>query len=318
MQVGSRRLASAFITALAVIAFTGCGGNSDTSSPSAGLDIEHGSLVAEAGAPAQVGDTSTDGLNWFNFRREQAGLSILTRHSLLDSAARKHSEYQRLNGVISHEQQPGSPGFTGASLGDRLKAESYPFQQSSYAYGEVISASTNPSGVIAADALVTAIYHRFVILEPIFTHAGAGRATEPGSYTWFTTNFAADGLSSGLGEGRFITWPVASQTNIPRLFMTDSEIPDPLPEQNAAGYPVSIHADITSTVSVDQFTLRQSGGTVLPARLLSSESDSNTAESVAAIVPLSVLSANTVYEAHFIGRIDGVPVDYQWRFTTTR
>lgn len=305
------------VAAAAAFALTGCGGDRSNSTPSTGASLDHGSLIAEAGAPAPVGNTSTDGLNWFNFRRTQAGLSALTRHAILDRAAGKHSEYQRLNGVISHEQQPGLPGFTGVTLGDRLEAESYPFQQSSYAYGEVISASTNPSGVIAADALVTAIYHRFVILEPVFTHAGAGSASEPGSYTWFTTNFAADGLGAGVGRGRFVTWPAASQTHIPRFFLTDSEIPDPLPAQNMAGYPVSIHADITSTVTVQQFTLRPVGGSALPVRILSSASDSNTTPSGAAVLPLQVLSPSTEYEAHFIGQIDGLAVDHRWRFTTT-
>lgn len=295
---------------------TACGGDSSGSASTGGRTDSNASIVLEAGAPAYLGDTSTDGLNWFNFRREQAGLAPLARNAILDSAARKHSEYQRLNRLISHDQQPGQPGFSGATLGDRLRAEPYPFTQNSYAFGEVISASTNSSGFVAADALVTAIYHRFVVLEPVFTQFGAGSSTEPGNYTWFTTNFAADGLSEGLGRGRFITWPAASQTNVPVIFLTDSEIPDPLPAQNAAGYPVSIHADITSQISVQQFTLRRPGGAALATRLLSSASDADTADSVAAIVPLEVLLPNTVYEAQFIGTIDGVPVDQRWSFTT--
>lgn len=316
MRVPSR-WASAYIALITALALSACGGDSSGSStPSAGGFSSGIPVTTEAGAPAYLGETSTDGLNWFNFRRQQAGLTALVRQPLLDSAARKHSEYQRMNDVISHDQEPGRPGFTGASLGDRLRAEPYPFQQSSYAFGEVISASTNPSGFVAADALVTAIYHRFVILEPVFTHFGAGSSTQSGGYTWFTTNFATDGLSSGLGRGNFITWPAASQTNIPVFFLTDSEIPDPLPDQNASGYPISIHADITSRVSVEQFTLRRPGGAPLATRLLSATTDSYTGDSVAAIVPLGVLSPNTVYEARFVGAVDGVPTDYRWTFTT--
>lgn len=316
MRVASR-WTTAYIALITALAVSGCGGDSSGNSTSASGGFSSGGPVTtEAGAPAFLGETTTDGLNWFNFRRQQAGLSELTRQPILDSAARKHSEYQRLNGVISHDQQPNMPGFTGETLGDRLSAEPYPFQQNSYAYGEVISASTNPSGFVAADALVTAIYHRFVILEPAFTHAGGGSSTQTDSYTWFTTNFAADGLESGLGRGNFITWPTTSQANIPVYFLTDSEIPDPLPDQNASGYPVSIHADITSRISVEQFTLRRPGGEPMATRLLTAATDSNTSESVAAIVPLSVLSPNTLYEAHFIGAVDGVPADYRWTFTT--
>lgn len=302
---------------LAAILLTACGGGSDDAvAPGAVVDPNAGNVFNEAGAPEQVGDTTVDGLNWLNFRRQQAGLSLLARDPLLDNAARGHSEYQRLNGVVSHDQEPGNPGFTGAALADRLEAAGYQFQQRSYAYGEVISAATNPSGFIAADALVTAIYHRFVILEPVFTEVGGGSSAEAGGYTWFTANFATDGLNAGLGPNRFVTWPTDSQTNIPRIFLTDSEIPDPVPDQNAAGYPISIHADITSRISVQQFTLREPGGAALPVRLLTESTDADTPPAAAAIVPLETLLPNTVYEARFIGTVDELPVDYTWRFTT--
>lgn len=292
-----------------------CGGGDDGNTSRRQVQQDR-DLVSEPGAPTQVGNTATDGFNWFNYRRQQAGLSMMNRNALLDTAARGHSIYQRDNNDISHAQEVGKPSFTGATLGDRLEAAGYRFQQASFAFGEVISAATNPSGFIAADALMTAIYHRFVILEPVFTQAGTGSSTAPGGFTWLTANFTADGLSAGLGPGRFITWPADSQTRVPALFLTDSEIPDPLPGQNAAGYPISIHADITSRINVQQFTLRQPGGQILPANLLTSDNDSNTQSSVAALIPLDVLLPSTRYEARFIGSVDGVPVDHAWQFTT--
>lgn len=314
MQARSR-WTTAWTVWLAAILLTACGGGNDET-PAPRIEQNFGNIINEADAPAQVGDTTIDGLSWFNFRRQQAGLSLLARNPLLDIAARGHSEYQRLNEVVSHDQTPGERGFTGATLGDRLDAAGYQFQQRSYAYGEVISAATNPSGFVAADALVTAIYHRFVILEPAFTEVGGGSSSQSGGYTWFTANFAADGLTAGLGRNRFVTWPAASQTNIPTIFLTDSEIPDPLPEQNAAGYPISIHADITSRITVQQFTLRQQGGSALPVRLLTHTSDADTPPSVAAIVPLDTLLPNTVYEVRFIGLVDELPVSHTWTFTT--
>ena len=312
----STRWTKAWIAFLMAAMLSACGGGDDNSSFPAQTDRVIGDLVNEPNAPQQVGDTSADGLTWFNFRRQQAGLSQLARDSILDDAALGHSIYQRDNNEITHDQTPGAPSYTGATLGERLEAAGYEFQQSSYAYGEVISAATNPSGFVAADALITAIYHRFVILEPAFTHMGAGSSTATGSYTWFTANFAADGLNAGLGPGRFITWPAAAQTNVPTFFLTDSEIPDPLPEQNISGYPISIHADITSQITVQQFTLRQPGGDILPSRLLTASRDEHTPSSVAALIPLNALSPSTRYEARFIGWVDGVPVDQTWYFTT--
>src|SRR5690606_29805927 len=269
MQAESRwkSLGIAFMTALLLSACGGDGGDDKPGRVSGHNDSE---LVAEPGAPAQTGNTEVDGFNWFNYRRQQAGLLPVQRNPLLDIAARGHSTYLRDNDDISHFQEAGKRSFTGVQLGDRLEAAGYRFQQPSYAYGEVISAASDPSGFIAAEALITAIYHRFVILEPVFTQVGTGSSSTPSGYTWFTANFAADGLSAGRGPGRFITWPTQAQQRVPTVFLTDSEIPDPLPGQNESGYPISIHADITSRITVQQFTLRQPGGQILPARLLTS------------------------------------------------
>ena len=53
----------------------------------------------EAAAPMVSGDVATDGLTWFNFRRQQAGLPLLLRDPVLDAAASAHSNYQLINQI---------------------------------------------------------------------------------------------------------------------------------------------------------------------------------------------------------------------------
>lgn len=315
-----RRLLPGFAAGMFSILLTACGGggggdgDAATDSTQSGTDQEV--LVQEPNAPQFSGNTATDGFNWFNFRRQQIGLPALTRNSVVDRAAQGHSDYQRINDTITHEQTPGASGFTGATPADRLQAAGYDFR-SPYAYGEVISATGGTSGFSAADSLITAIYHRFVIFEPRFEDGGAGSATVANGYTYFTTNFAANnGLGAGLGAGRFVTYPAADQQRIPRIFFSDQEIPDPFPAQNEVGYPVSVHADIDKAVTVQSFTLSVQGGAPLPARLLSRATDAETPVSAAAIIPNSPLAAATTYEAQFVGAIDGVPVSRNWTFTT--
>jgi uncharacterized protein YkwD len=275
------------------------------------------SLSQEPNAPQLTGNISTDGFNWINFRRQQAGLASVSRNSLIDVAAQGHSDYQKLNNTITHEQTPGKPGFTGVTLPDRLSAAGYVFNQSRYAYGEVISATgAATSGFDAADGLITAIYHRFVMFEPMFKEAGAGTGSVSGGYTYFTTDFAANGLGPGLGQGNFVTYPVANQLRVPTIFYSDSETPDPVPNQNEVGYPVSIHADITAVVNVQSFTLQPRGGAALSVRLLTRALDDKTLASAAAIIPLSVLKANTTYDAQFTGTVNGVAANRSWSFTT--
>lgn len=296
-----------------------CGGGGGDSSTGSG-NVDAASTVAapiiENGAPQTTGNTATDGFNRTNFRRQQLGLGILTRNASIDSAAQGHSNYQKANNVITHEQTAGAPGFTGATLKDRLAAAGYALTIP-YAYGEVISASGDTSGANAAEDLITAIYHRFVMFEPRFLEAGAGAATASGGYTYFTLNLASTrGLGSGLGQGNFIHYPVAGQQNVLTNFYSDYETPDPVSDRNEVGYPVSIHADITSTVTVQSFSIAPRGGASLPVKLLSHASDANTVQSVAAIVPLSPLAPKTTYDVQFTGTVDGVAATRAWSFST--
>lgn len=306
--------------ALAAMLVAGCGGGGGASSASTGSNASAGSTAAilEPGSPAATGDTATDGYNWFNFRRKQMGLAQLTRNTLIDKAALNHSNYQQQNGLLSHQEVATNPGFTGVDIASRLRAAGYTFNTTnSYAYGEVISKTGDASGFNSAEALITAIYHRFVVFDPKFQLAGAGSARAADGYIYFTTDFTAPNLATGgLGKGRFLPYPFPGQTNIATIFYSDQEEPDPVPDRNEVGYPVSVHADTTSTIAVQSFSITPRGGAPLATRLLSSATDAQTGASTAAIIPLSVLSAQTTYDVQFSGTVDGVPASLAWSFTT--
>ncbi|HEX7640790.1 MAG TPA: CAP domain-containing protein [Burkholderiaceae bacterium] len=265
--------------------------------------------------PRSTGDAATDSLNWINFRRRQAGLTPLVRNLRLDRAAMGQASYLKTNSVVSHVQTAGKPGFTGATLTDRLAASGYGFANTGHAYGEVIAATGSNSGFNAADELVTAIYHRFVVLEPMSKQAGVA-AVNGRSETYFTADTTADGLDQGLGVGRFVTYPASAQTEVPTLFHNDGEKPEPVPGKHDVGFPVSVHADLLSSLQVQRFLLRPQGGAALPVQLLTAALDPNTPTSAAAIIPLEVLQPETTYEVQFVGRVDGVQVARSWQFTT--
>lgn len=312
---------------MAALVLAACGGGGSDSSMStagssatgnAGGSAGGGQVVpADPNAPALTGDIATDGLNWINFRRGQIGISQLARNSLIDKAALAHSNYQKLNNLVTHDETAGKQGFTGAQLGDRLAQAGYVLNtNASRAYGEVISATTSKSGVYMAEELITAIYHRFVIFEPMFKELGSGAATTSAGYTYFTTDFAANN-GFGAGVNGLVAWPYNGQTQVATNFFSDNESPDPVPDANEVGYPVSVHANINAAVSVTSFTIREhSGGAVLAARLLSHAVDAETSNSAAAIVPLAPLKAGTQYDVAFSGAVNGVPVTLAWSFTT--
>ena len=292
-----------------------CGGGGSGSAPVASQPTSI--LPQEAGAPASVNNISADGLNWINYRRGQIGMPVLAPNAVIAKAAQGHADYQKLNDTVTHDQTVGKPGFTGVHLLDRLTAAGYTFANASYAYGEVISATTNDSGFYMAEELITAIYHRFVIFEPNFKEIGTGAATTSAGYSYFTSDFTANnGYGPGLGSGGLVVWPFSGQTKVPGNFFSDYESPDPVAGVNEVGYPVSVHTDISAVLAVQSFTMRPRGGTDIAVKVLKADSDPDTPKSAAAIVPLAVLKAGTIYDVSFSGTVDGVAVSRSWFFTT--
>ncbi|MDB5918274.1 MAG: hypothetical protein JWR40_2508 [Massilia sp.] len=310
----------------AACALVACGGGNDSGSATTASNpapiILPAGAVTESGAPASVGNVAIDGRNWINFRRSQIGMPLMTQNALVDRAAQAHSDYQRINDTITHDEIAGKSGFTGVDLLARLNQAGYSVVRP-YAYGEVISATSSNSGFYMADELITAIYHRFVIFEPMFKEIGTGSGTTAKNYTYFTADFSASsGFGQGIGRGVVAAWPYNGQTSVTPNFFSDYEEPDPVPDRNEVGYPVSVHADITALLTVRGFTIRPRGGAELAVRLLEHNTDTKTPVSAAAIVPLAPLQAKTTYDVSFTGEVgfsgvaDTLPVSKTWSFTT--
>lgn len=305
------------IPALLIAALlSACGGGGDSGgTTSLATSTPAGQLTQEPGAPLVSNNIATDGYNWFNFRRSQTGLSTLSRNGLIDNAAQGHSAYLNTNNTVAHEQVLGKSGFTGVKLGDRLAKSGYVVTS---LQGEVIAGAANTSGFYLAEELITAIYHRFVIFEPLFKEGGAGAAVNTSGYAYFTTDLAGNSsYGPGLPAGQLVTYPFSGQLKVATSFSSNNESPDPVPNQDIVGYPISVHANYGSLVSVTAFSVRQRGSTTdLAVRLLKSDNDAHTPVSAAAIIPLASLNANTAYDVSFIGKVNGTDVTRTWSFTT--
>ena len=315
--MNARLLCAALACAFALSACGGGGSDASSSQPNQPnpapipAPVPSPTPTPSSGAPLATGDIAIDGRAWINYRRSQAGLVQLAEAAAIDNAALGHSQYLALNNLISHTQESSRPGFTGVTPADRLIGSGYALT-GSYAYGEVISAATNSTGFSMAEGLIAAIYHRFVIFEPQFREFGSGAASS-GPYRYFTTDFATrDGFGQGLPAGRLISWPYNGQTQVDPNFFSDTEQPDPVPGRNEVGYPISVHANLRSTLAVQSFVVRPRGGAALDTIAVAPEGS----PTAASIVPLSPLSPHTVYDVSFSGILDGSPVSLQWSFTT--
>ena len=301
-----------FLLSLTWLGLFACGGESMDRSLTKATVL----IAQEAAAPVMTGDMATDGISWMNFRRAQAGLAALQRNSSIDRAAQAHANYQQLNNVVTHDETAGLPGYTGKYAPERLIAAGYTFTAGGYAEGEVIAATVARDGFAAAEGLMAAIYHRFVILEPVFTQAGIASATRSGGYTWLTANLIDNKNSRAPASGRMIVWPFPDQQNVRVNFFSNQESPDPIAGRDEVGFPVSVQADIGARVKVENFTLRARGKMPLAARLLESETDADTPQSGAAIIPLLPLLPATTYDVEFNGSVDGIILSRSWSFAT--
>ncbi|MDN2718804.1 CAP domain-containing protein [Janthinobacterium sp. SUN120] len=301
---------------LSAALLSACGGGDNGGKTSLNTSTQAGQLTQEPGAPVLSNNIATDGFNWINYRRGQIGLAPLVRNSQIDNAALGHSNYLNSNNVVVHNQVKGKPGFTGETLYDRLTASGYGVTS---VWGEVIAGVSTNSGFYMAENLITAVYHRFLIFEPVFKEGGAGAAVNNSGYAYFTTDLAGNSrYGPGLPAGQIVSYPFDGQTKVATSFASNEEEPDPVPNQDVVGYPISVHANFDATLSVTTFTVRQRGaGADLTVRLLSKETDAvNTSRSVAAIIPLAPLLAATTYDVSFIGKVNGASVTRSWSFTT--
>jgi uncharacterized protein YkwD len=313
----------AAVVAASTLAACG-GGGSDSTSPVATPVASTPSTPAtpaavpgaDPAAPAQTNNVAVDGRNWINYRRAQLGVPAVTENVQINNAALGHSEYLRTNNVMSHDQRTGNPGFTGATLLDRLNAAGYTIPATGFAYGEVISGTTNGNGFYMAEELITAIYHRFVMFEPKFREIGTGAARSASGYHYFTADFATrGGFGPGIAANTVVIWPFSGQTGVTPNFLSDSEDPDPVAGINEVGYPISVHANIDAPVTMQTFTVRPRGGSNLQVQVVNASADPSKRTAIA-IVPLARLQAATTYDVSFSGTVNGAPVTRNWSFTT--
>ncbi|MBZ0092360.1 MAG: pilus assembly protein N-terminal domain-containing protein [Sulfuricellaceae bacterium] len=260
---------------------------------------------------ASLTDEETAARNQINLRRGQVGLATLAWNGQLEQAARGHSNYLALNNITGHYQTAGSSGFTGADPGARITNAGYAWR----GYDEVIAFGPS-SGVVAVENLMEAIYHRFGIFSTYVDEIGSGFADTHPTYTYVMTADLATRNSTlpSPGANWVGVYPYNGETGVPIDFYSDEESPDPVPNANRVGYPISIHLDQSQTLGVTSFTV-SANGSALPTIQLTSV-DGHTPKSASAIIPTQALTYGTTYTANFSGTANGAALNKTWSFTT--
>jgi uncharacterized protein YkwD len=311
-----------------------------------------GSLAAGAGSVAQE---RTRGLDTLNRLRRAAGMAPFAPQRLLDKAAQSHADYLARNRATGHGQTRSRPGFTGAGPVERAAWAGYPHR----ALAENVA--EGQAGIVdATDALMSGIYHRLGFLAFGMDEVGIGISAAP-ERERYVFNLGVAGLTRLCGERpaearhappgsfyepcrdgfrvraehytrvtaavqaanpRVVLWPPAEGSEIPPAFFNES--PDPLPDYQVSGYPLSVqfnpaHVQRAAVRSFRVFHEAQGGRRELRAtRLLDARSDPHDKFGPLefALFPLQRLGWDQAYAAEAVFAVDGREETFRWRFRT--
>ncbi len=278
-----------------------------------------------------LGDARSAGLCYANYRREQVGLAPLTARDALNTVAQNHTAYMLANQTLTHDEQPGNTGYTGAAPNDRIQA-AYP----SNATAEVVAGanrwtsaaganlSMTPKDALVVD-LVNAPFHRAALLGS-YASAGSGFAESVGpgssggtSANYYQTIDLAD-LSRGGADNQMVAYPYSGQADVPTSWV-NNESPNPAPAYagQTMGYPVTVQAVNTSlTFNADTFTITDASGNAIGCEKVDARTSgmSSAARGLAICTPRTPLASKTRYNVTVAGTLNGQGVNLNWSFTT--
>lgn len=178
-----------------------------------------------------------------NAHRTRIGVAPARMAGALNLGAQAHAEYDTLHHG-GHGETPGLPGFTGATVSDRVSL--FGVRRSC---GEVMVGLGGPAAVVdfgpeeAVEFWLQSVYHRNPLLRYGVPVIGFGRAIR-GEANVVEANVLdlCEHLDHTPAARLIYTFPADGQTEVPLLFSSDTETPDPLPGRSGeVGYPISLY-----------------------------------------------------------------------------
>ena len=312
-------------------------------------------VIVRKTPPMDIGYEKSEALSLLNEIRESMGMNRLDPNEQLAAAAQAHARYLVNNDTSTHGEIEGLEGFTGSRPSLRANRAGYLSTQVS----ENLS-TKNLSGKASIEGLFSAIYHRFGFLDASIDEVGVGAAqnsseSQKSAFVYLMGNSRLNHLctvSSFQGYGRYvfgvckdhahriskkhfdearqenkrynpkiILYPYDGQEDVPPVFY--EEEPDPLPEYDVSGFPVSVTFNdyYVDRVRLISFRLFGKGSEpVSPVRLMSAHNDPQQRFTPYqfALFPLKRLAYDTEYRAQIVYEADGKQKEIAWHFHTRK
>jgi uncharacterized protein YkwD len=324
----------------------GSGTPGGTSGATSGVALQTSVPVATYAA----GTAQAYAFQSLNSYRLAMGVGELAQDPVLDTSASAHTTYLFANLVsgaipaLTHDEIAGYVDYyadTPLARADKAGAPASEW------IGEVIGdgapqASQQGAGQDCVNGLLDTVYHQVSMTSTQQT-VGLGFSTNANAIYICTADFGASAgvpASPGANELPYsggqqlptnvvVHSPLNGETGV--LTAMRAEAPNPASDLSAPGHPVlvRVNAQNADILTVSQFTLTDSSGATVPARILvpqgvqpgssaTTVTDPNNAlpEGTAVLLPLAALNPNTTYNVTFTGARDAVPVNTAWSFTT--
>lgn len=265
--------------------------------------------------------------NTINEARAKAGLAPVKQNTKLDKAAQGHAGYIHLNGEgESHYQTESKPGFTGVDHLARAKAALYSPVSTTVGEGIIYRSvqATDPAG--AVEGLLNTVYHRVELLSAASADVGIGIDTYeqrvPGYESWHgkatIINYGLISVARSLeNESGYWVWPYDGAV---KLAVAYGENPNPAPDLERLGYPLSLTVNANDTITADTFTVNCAGQD-LPARIITTANDIHQMidASWVFLQPEVALPYDATCVAAFAGSSEKLGhINHTWSFKTTQ
>jgi hypothetical protein len=257
--------------------------------------------------PADADPSQLAALNRTNVARTAAGSPCVTLVAALNSSAYLHCRYYTSNAgddaclPSPHAEVAGCTDFVAKSFGAREVQAGYrglpAFEDMAFGVG----------GAAAVQLWLDSVWHRTPVLSPWVRDIGAGE-----TLGCTTMDF---GVGAGGPADAVVTWPYAGQTDVPRGFDGDRELPQPPvpPKGWPSGYPITIF----TAANLSEHTLTVAGDTQpIPHQWIAPGSAASLGllDRDYMMYADEPLRADTTYAVHVAG--PGGAID--WTFTTGR
>ena len=253
-------------------------------------------------APSANANDAAEMLRVHNELRAAVGAPGLRADQRVTTAAQRHAEYLAQNNALGHDETAGAPGFTGASVRDRLTAQGYTDANAS----EV--ATSFSSGTEGVRSLWVLPYHRLGLMHPHAVVAGWGHAASAGRAV--TVGVIVYDFSAPAPDR--VRTPAVDQ----RVAGTYSgeETPDVLPAGAArpVGYPIMIVYAGARPVDLRTARVTDASGRDFAYHVVPQLYERD----YVAIIPAAPLAPGSRYRVRLELTVAGSDLTEEWEFAT--